>query len=369
MRVLLNDPVAPPEQSSGDRPIYFHRRLPGYAVTPLVDAPELARRLGVEKVVVKNETSRFGLPSFKVLGASWATYAALRDRLGPIGDGPLTPEAMRAWAAPAAPLTLLAATDGNHGRAVARVASWFGLKARIYIPDFVAGPRRRAIESEGAELVVLDGPYDAAVDAALADSSQPGTLLISDTARAASDVVPRLVTAGYTTAHAEIEEQIAGDDRIDAVGVQAGVGGLASATTSWARVTRAGRSPRVAVVEPEGAACIMAAIASGEPKTVSADQVTAMAVLQCGTVSLTAFPNLEAGVSCCLAIEDKWAIEAVALLKAAGVETGPSGAAGVAGLMAALAGPFAGPVREHLRIGPASRLLFIATESPAAGGA
>jgi diaminopropionate ammonia-lyase len=368
MRVLLNNPVAPPEQAVGDRPIDFHRRLPSYEVTALVNAPDLARRLGVARVVVKNETSRFGLPSFKVLGASWATYAALRDRLGPLPDGPLTVEVMRAWAAPAKNLTLLAATDGNHGRAVARVAGWFGLQARIYIPDFVLGPRRRAIESEGAELVVVDGPYDAAVDAALEASSAPNQLLISDTARAATDVVPKLVTAGYTTAYAEVEEQLRADDRIDAVFVQAGVGGLASATTSWARVTRAGRSPRVAVVEPEGAACIMAAVASGEPKTVSATAVTAMAVLQCGTVSLTAFPNLQAGVSCCLAIEDHWAVEAVDAMRASGVLTGSSGAAGLAGLMAAFGGPFAAPVRQHLGIDGSSRLLVVATESPAAGG-
>ena len=91
--------------------------------------------------MVKNETSRFGLPSFKVLGASWATYAALRERLGPIADGPLTQESMQSWASPARPLTLVAATDGNHGRAVARVARWFGLGARIFLPSFVSpGP-------------------------------------------------------------------------------------------------------------------------------------------------------------------------------------------------------------------------------------
>jgi len=168
MRVLLNSPVAPPEQATGDRPIDFHRRLPGYEVTPLVDAPDLARRLGVREGRRQERDVALRLPSFKVLGASWATYAALRDQLGPIPEGPLTVDAMRAWAAPLKNLTLLAATDGNHGRAVARVAGWFGLKARIYIPDFVLGPRRRAIESEGADLVVVQGPYDAAVDAALA---------------------------------------------------------------------------------------------------------------------------------------------------------------------------------------------------------
>ncbi|MEA2946621.1 MAG: diaminopropionate ammonia-lyase, partial [Alphaproteobacteria bacterium] len=101
----------------------------------------------------------------------------------------------------------------------------------------------------------------AAVDAA----RDAGSLLISDTARSASDVVPRLVTAGYTTAFAEIEQQLSqsGDDRIDAVAVQAGVGGLASAGTMWARLTRRGRSPSVIVVEPEPAACVMAALAAG----------------------------------------------------------------------------------------------------------
>ena len=102
-----------------------------------------------------------------------------------------------AWAAPLRPLTLLAATDGNHGRAVARAARWFGLDARIYIPDFVSAGRRKAIEAEGAELDVTEGPYDAAVDAALEASYGAGTLLITDTARAATDLAPQMTVAGY----------------------------------------------------------------------------------------------------------------------------------------------------------------------------
>jgi diaminopropionate ammonia-lyase len=266
------------------------------------------------------------------------------------------------------PLTLLAASDGNHGRAVARVAQWFGLNSRIFVPGFVSPGRCQAIEAEGAELVMIDGVYDASVDAAIEGARGADTLLITDTARSASEVVPRLVTAGYTTAHAEIEQQLAGlgDDRIDAVAVQAGVGGLASATTSWARLTRRGRSPRVVVVEPEPAACVMAALAAGEPIAVSASQISAMSVLQCGTLSVTAFANLHAGVSCCLAIEDSWATTAVSELDSCGVRTGPSGAASVAGLLAAFSGPFAGPVRQHLGLSSDARLLAIATESPAA---
>src|SRR5262245_45386009 len=367
MRVLFNLPTEPPDSGSSDRPIEFHRRLPGYRETPLVEAPRLAQSLGLGKLLVKDETSRFGLSSFKVLGASWATYAALRESLGPLPDGALSQEQLQSWASPARHLTLMAATDGNHGRAVARVARWLGLRARIFIPNFVSPGRRRAIESEGAELVVIDGVYDAAVDAALEASRTADALLISDTARLASDVIPRQVTAGYTTAFLEVERQLlqTGNDRIDAVAVQAGVGGLASACTGWSRVTRRGRSPRVVTVEPEGAASIMAAVAAGEPITVSASEPTVMSVLQCGTVSLTAFANLKAGVSCCVAIEDSWATQAVSELRTGGIHTGPSGAAGLAGLLAAFGGPFAGPVREHLGITPDARILVIATESAA----
>jgi diaminopropionate ammonia-lyase len=368
MRVLLRLPTEPPDSGNTERPIDFHRRLPGYRETPLVEALQLAEALGVARVLVKDETTRFGLPSFKVLGASWAAYAALRERLGPLPDGPLSDERLRSWASPVRPLTLMAATDGNHGRAVARVARWLGLNARIFIPDFVSPGRRQAIEAEGAELVVIDGVYDAAVDAAAKASHTADALLVSDTARSASEVVPRQVMTGYTTAFAEIDQRLlqSGDDRIDAVAVQAGVGGLAAASTKWARLTRRGRSPRVVVVEPEAAACVMTALAAGEPMTVSANQVSAMSVLQCGTVSLTSFADLLAGVSCCLAIEDSWATTAASELLSCGIRTGLSGAAGVAGLLAAFGGPFAGPVRQHLGLSSGARLLVVATEAAAA---
>ena len=369
MRVLLRLTTDIAYSGSSDRPIDWHRRLPGYCKSPLVEAPRFAERLGVAKVFVKDESSRFGLPSFKVLGASWAAYAVLCERLGKVPDGPLSYQTLQAWASPLHPLTLSAATDGNHGRAVARVARWFGLRARIFVPSFVSPARRRAIEAEGAELRVIDGVYDASVDAAAEDAAgDPATLLVSDTARSASDTIPQLVTAGYTTAFAEIEEQLSqsGDDRIDAISIQAGVGGLASAGTSWARFTRQSRPPRVIVVEPEPAACIMAALAAGEPVSVSASQISAMSVLQCGTVSLTAFPNLQAGVSCCLAIEDSWATTAASELTSCGIRSGLSGAAGIAGLLAAFDGPFAGPLREHLRLFSDAHLLAIATEAAVA---
>ena len=131
------------------RPCRFHRRLPGYEETPLVDAPKLAGALGVGKVFVKDESSRLGLPAFKVLGASWAVYRALEERLGDEGFGDWEEIGeLRERLEPMRPLSLVAATDGNHGRAVARVARLLGLGAKIFVPEDMApgapqGHRRR----------------------------------------------------------------------------------------------------------------------------------------------------------------------------------------------------------------------------------
>jgi diaminopropionate ammonia-lyase len=362
--VLLRVPTELPDVHDSGLAFAFHRRLPGYRETPLIDEPLLAKLLGVAKLYVKNETSRFGLPAFKILGASWAAYVALSSRLGAISDGRITEERLRDWASPLRSFTLIAATDGNHGRAVARVARWFGLRSRIFVPMFVSPDRRRAIEEEGAELVVIDGSFDACVDAAEEWARLPDTLLISDTARRATDVVPRNVAAGYTTIFSEIDEQLSWlNDRIDVVAVQAGVGGLAYAATHWARLMRSGRPANVVVVEPESAACVMAALAAGEPVSISARELSIMSVLQCGTVSHSVFASLLNGVSCCIAIEDDWAITATERLQSLGLKVSPSGAAGLGGLLAARCGTFAGPIWRHLGLSADSRVLVVITEA------
>ena len=140
MRALVNTafrPAAVPSPTPDARS--FHTSLPGYRRTPL--RPVAVEGLGA--VAVKDESDRLGLPAFKVLGASWAAERALRER-------PSTH-------------TLIAASAGNHGRAVARVAAWRGLGCRVFLPARSVGARRAAIESEGAELVVVDGTYEDAV--------------------------------------------------------------------------------------------------------------------------------------------------------------------------------------------------------------
>src|SRR5215212_5311527 len=131
--------------SDDEAPLDFHCRLPGYEPTPLIDAPELAREWSVGRVLLKFERERFGLPAFKFLGVSWAAKRLL-------GPPPYEPG-----------LELIAATDGNHGRAVARVARLRGLGATILVPAGTLQARIDAIASEGADVQVVDGSYDDAV--------------------------------------------------------------------------------------------------------------------------------------------------------------------------------------------------------------
>ncbi len=148
-------------------PLKFHQRLPGYRPTPLIDVPELARLLGIGQVLVKNESSRLGLPAFKILGASWAVYRALEAAANRGGNRSWAcrgcPRNLEPWRtidelaqrlAPLRPLTLATATDGNHGRAVAHMAALLGFAARIFVPAGTAQARIDGIAGEGATVEV-----------------------------------------------------------------------------------------------------------------------------------------------------------------------------------------------------------------------
>src|ERR671916_3502209 len=201
-REVLGGPA--PEQA----PLALHRRLPGYKETPLVDAPGIAEALGVGKVWVKDESSRLGLPAFKVLGASWAVYKALEDRLpgGEFGDWE-TVEELKEKLEPLRPLDLVAATDGNHGRALARVARLLGLGARIFVPEEMVTARREAIAGEGAEVVVVKGTYDDAVERSAEEAGERG-LVISDMSWPGYERIPLWVIEGYSTMLWEIDDEL-----------------------------------------------------------------------------------------------------------------------------------------------------------------
>jgi diaminopropionate ammonia-lyase len=298
-------------------PLAFHRTLPGYAPTPLVEAPAAATALGVRRVLVKDESSRFGLPSFKVLGASWAIHRALRE----------CPGATR----------LACATDGNHGRAVARMARLLGLQATVFVPASMIEARRAAIAAEGAAVEVIEGTYDDAVERAAAADA----LVIQDTAWPGYETVPAWVVEGYSTIGAEI------DARPDVVAVQIGVGSFAAA------VVRRFAGARIVGVEPLAAACALASIEAGAPVEVPGPHDSVMAGLNCGRVSPVAWPAVSRGIEAFCAVTDERAREAVELLARDGVAAGESGAAGLAGLLA---------FRDELALPAGATVLVINTE-------
>jgi diaminopropionate ammonia-lyase len=322
--------VAAPPSGSGVRA--FHRRLAGYAPTPLVDVPALAERCGVGRVLVKAEVERLGLPAFKVLGASWATYRVLCERLGGEPEWATTDDLAAVVAAELGPLRLVAATDGNHGRAVARVARLLRLDATILVPAGTAAARIDGIAGEGAEVVVVDGTYDDAVRASAAMASDQ-VLVVSDTSWPGYEQPPRWVVEGYTTIFEEIAEQLPATP--DVVLVPLGVGALGAAAVAALRPGVApDAAPWLVGIEPTTAACVAAAVEAGELVEVPGPHPSIMAGLNCGLASRLALPILQAGFAAFVAVDDDRARDAVRALAAAGLDVGETGAAALAGLTA-----------------------------------
>lgn len=356
MKIFYNQRTTLPPAADTTAALAFHRRLPGYTPGPVVELRELALCLGVGRISAKLETNRFGLPAFKALGAFYAAYNALCARCGgePAWE---SLDDLRAAFAPLRPLTLLAATDGNHGRAVARFAALVGLEARIFVPANMAPVRMEAIRSEGAELVLVDGSYDDAV-ARSAAAAGPAALVISDTAWLGYEAVPRDVIAGYSTMLREADEALSSPP--DLICVQMGVGALAAAVIGHYRRGKAG--PQIVGVEPEGAACVLAALRSGELVEVPGPHRSIMSGLNCGLASPLALPLLAAGLDASIAISDEMARVAMRALASAGVVAGETGAAGLAGLIALMGGLDAVAAQERLNIGPRTHILMIITE-------
>jgi diaminopropionate ammonia-lyase len=346
----------------------FHALLPDYSPTPLIDVPSLAAGLAVGRVLVKDESSRLGLPSFKVLGASWAVHQLLVTEAAGAGPGPHGLPALRRLAAARPGLVLATATDGNHGRAVARLARLVGAGARVFVPVLVAAQAAAAIAAEGAEVVTLPGRYDEAVAAAARwVRGQPGAALLQDTAWPGYEQVPGWIAEGYATLFAELDEQLPGEGAPALVVVPVGVGSLAQAAIAHYRGSGRGTGTALLAVEPDAAACALASLRAGRPVTVRTGD-TDMAGLNCGTISTLAWPYLTGGLDAAVAVTDQQARQAMADLAAAGISAGPSGAASLAGARAAVTGPGSAERRAGLGLGPAATVVLLSTEAAPAPG-
>ena len=224
------------------------------------------------------------------------------------------------------PTVLVTATDGNHGRAVARMAALLGVRARVYVPEGVADRADRGRGRRGGggrpRLRQRRPPRAAA-------SVRAGDVLVQDTAWPGYTDVPRWVVDGYETLFAEVDGLV----RPDVVVVPTGVGSLLQAALVHYRAPGRSHRPAVVAVEPEGAACVGRSLAAGEPVTVDTGS-TIMAGLNCGTVSAIAWPVIAGGLNAAVTVSDDAARVAVTDLRQLGVEAGPCGAAALAGARA-----------------------------------
>ena len=223
-------------KARGDEAAEIIAAWPGYAPTPLVELPALARELGVAGIAFKDESGRFGLGSFKALGGAYAVYRLFADAVEKeSGSAPKPADLLDGrYADLASATTVCCATDGNHGRSVAWGAKIFGCGCVIYVHETVSDERVRAIEGFGATVVRNPGNYDDAVRAAAEEAGRKGWVVVSDTSYPGYVDIPRNVMQGYTVMVGEVLAEIdAGRARRPShIFIQGGVGGLAAAVGS-----------------------------------------------------------------------------------------------------------------------------------------
>ena len=350
----------------------FHALLPGYAPTPLKEVPAVAAELGVGRVFVKDESARMGLAAFKVLGASWAVHQVLsrRDAAGPV--------------------TLVAATDGNHGRALAWMARLLGQRAHVFVPSGVHPMAVAAIAAEGAQVTEITGTYDDAVRIAAKAAREPDAELVQDAGWPGYEEVPGWIVDGYSTLFAEVDEQLAatgaaggagpagsagaagmagagtaGSAGPDLVAIPAGVGSLAQAAVIHYRSRPGSGAPSLLTVEPGSAAGVLASLVRGELGTVATGE-TIMSGLNCGTPSRLAWPYLRDGLDAAVAVANSEAAVAARDLAGYGIPAGPCGGAALAGVRAALTGEGAQERRAALALDSGGTVVLLSTEGSTA---
>ena len=322
----------------------FHSSFPEYFVTPLASLASLASRLGVAGIYVKDESYRFGLNAFKVLGGSYAIGKIMEKTPGEH--------------------TFITATDGNHGRGVAWAASRLGMKSVVYMPKGTAQERLDNIRALGSDASITDLSYDDAVRKACADAEANGWILVQDTSFAGYEEVPSYIMQGYTTMALEAVEQL-GDFKPTHVFLQAGVGSMAGAVTAFlADYYGAEHFPTVTIVEPNTADCmyLTAQANDGALHSVPGEMHTIMAGLACGEPCPLAWEILNCCASAFVSMQDEVAANGMRALAAEGIVSGESGASGFGFALELLTNSALSALKEALGIDEHSVILCFSTE-------
>jgi diaminopropionate ammonia-lyase len=350
----------------------FHKSIDGYAPTPLVELPQVAESLGIQKVYVKDEAHRFGIKAFKAFGASYAIYRFLKQqwqqKFG--NEEPFNENSFRdpSVLKKLGSFTFCAATDGNHGRAVAWTANKLNQRAIIYMPDNTAPARIENIEIENAEVVLVAGTFDDCVSRCAEDAEKNGWQAISDTAYPGYMEIPKFIMLGYTSIFKEMEEegQLHGKESagIDIVFLPAGVGGIAAAGTSYYVQRYGSRRPKLISVEPSDCDCFLESVkyGKGEPLPARGTHNSIMAGLNCGIPSPVPWPIIRDGIDLFIAVTDDYAMDAMRAYHKEKIVAGESGAAGLAGLTALVTDNRLDEAKKQLGLNHLSRVLLINTE-------
>ena len=277
----------------------FHKSFPEYSVTPLVNLENLSKRLGVGGIYLKDESYRFGLNAFKVLGGSFAMAKYLAQRLDmDIKDLPYERLISDEIREKLGDITFVTATDGNHGRGVAWTANRLKQKSVVYMPKGSSLTRLENIRKEGADASITDMNYDDAVRLAAKYADEHNGVVVQDTAWEGYEEIPAWIMQGYGTMGLEALEQLRNDYKVNRpthIFLQAGVGSLAGGIQGFFASVFGEDCPTTVVVEAQEAACYYeSAIANdGKPRAVGGDMPTIMAGLACGEVNITGFEVLK----------------------------------------------------------------------------
>lgn len=351
----------------------FHKSFPMYKVTPLHRLDGLAKEFGVSNIWVKDESYRFGLNAFKVLGGSYAVGKYLADKLN-VDISEISFEKLRSKEVKEklGDITFVTATDGNHGRGIAWAANQLGQKSVVYMPKGSSEIRLNNIRKEGSDASITDLNYDDTVRLASQKAGENGWVLLQDTAWDGYEEVPEWIMQGYVTILDEAMEQLAaeGVDTPTHVFLQAGVGSFAGSMLGYLVDKFGDKRPATVIVEPEKAACLYKSIEAGDgqPHAVTGDLNTIMAGLACGEPSTSSWGILKDYAETFVSCPDYVAARGMRVLanplgNDPQIISGESGAAVGIGLVSLVAQKeeLKG-VKEALNLNQDSKILIISTE-------
>ena len=349
----------------------FHRSFPQYSITPLHALPAMAERLGIGNLYVKDESYRFGLNAFKVLGGSFAMAKYIAGQLGrnisEITHGYLTSAAFQKEFTPA---TFFTATDGNHGRGVAWAAQQLGQKCVVHMPKGSSKTRFDNIAAEGATVSIEEVNYDECVRIAAAEAAQTEHgVVVQDTAWEGYEEIPGWIMQGYGTMASEAAQQLqrAGVLRPTHIFVQAGVGSLAGAVVGYFSSIFPDNPPKFIIMEAQSAACLYKGAVAGQLQTVDGDLQTIMAGLACGEPNILGWDILLNHATAFVSCPDWVAALGMRMLAApvrgdVPIVSGESGAVGMGLLAAIMHDPAYMQLRRTLELDSDSRVLLFSTE-------